>query len=180
MAIAEKTAPTVFITEKAAAQVRKLAQTDQPDYHGLRVAVQGGGCSGLVYKLALERSRPGLNVRSAKIWHGAMTSDGGKWFRKRWGKCPKCHSKVQVTVEEEAPPPWIDYPVPFMEEDEILSMRPNGGEYTVAEIVEEYRLFAERLKDIREGVPNEVKGDVLEDAVKKIPLVGPMKIMQSG
>jgi iron-sulfur cluster assembly protein len=59
MTTAEKAAPTVSITEKAAHQVRKLAQAEKSDSHGLRVAVQGGGCSGLVYKLGMEsQERP--------------------------------------------------------------------------------------------------------------------------
>ena len=59
MTTAEKAAPTVTITEKAADQVRKLAQAEKSDSHGLRVAVQGGGCSGLVYKLGMEsQERP--------------------------------------------------------------------------------------------------------------------------
>ncbi len=47
-------APTVAISEKAAAQLRKIAQAEKLDTTGVRVAVQGGGCSGLTYKLAME------------------------------------------------------------------------------------------------------------------------------
>ncbi len=54
MTTAEKSAPTVMITEKAADQVRKLAQAEKLEFDGLRVSVQGGGCSGLVYKLGME------------------------------------------------------------------------------------------------------------------------------
>ena len=57
------TKPTVTISEKAAVQVKKLARAEGLDYDGLRVAVQGGGCSGLTYKLALEtQERPGDKV----------------------------------------------------------------------------------------------------------------------
>lgn len=54
MQTAEKTAPNIAITEKAAVQVKKLAGSEPGAQNGVRVAVQGGGCSGLVYKLALE------------------------------------------------------------------------------------------------------------------------------
>ena len=51
-AVAEKHA--VHISEKAAQQVIKLSSREGRAEHGLRVAVQGGGCSGLTYKLSLE------------------------------------------------------------------------------------------------------------------------------
>lgn len=47
--------PPVGLTERAAQQVRKILkkqQSDQTLY--LRVAVEGGGCSGLSYKLGLD------------------------------------------------------------------------------------------------------------------------------
>ncbi len=44
--------PIVQITEKAASQVRKLSSKEGQTEPGLRVAVQGGGCSGLTYKLS--------------------------------------------------------------------------------------------------------------------------------
>jgi iron-sulfur cluster assembly protein len=47
-------APTVSISERAAAQLKKIAQAEKLDTTGVRVAVQGGGCSGLTYKLAME------------------------------------------------------------------------------------------------------------------------------
>jgi iron-sulfur cluster assembly protein len=43
-----------MITEKAADQVRRLAKAEKFEFDGLRVSVQGGGCSGLVYKLGME------------------------------------------------------------------------------------------------------------------------------
>lgn len=46
--------PVVSITEKAAAQLKKLAAAEDPLADGVRVAVKGGGCSGLTYKLSLE------------------------------------------------------------------------------------------------------------------------------
>lgn len=51
---ATEKAPTIFITEKAAVQVAKLAGADGKPGAALRVAVQGGGCSGLTYKLSYE------------------------------------------------------------------------------------------------------------------------------
>ena len=49
-----KPAPTVMVTEKAAAQVAKLAAVEGKPGAALRVAVQGGGCSGLTYKLSYD------------------------------------------------------------------------------------------------------------------------------
>ena len=48
------TKPKIYITEKAATQVKKLSSTESGAEAGLRVAVQGGGCSGLTYKLSFE------------------------------------------------------------------------------------------------------------------------------
>ena len=46
---------SVTLTPKAAEKVRELmAQPDQKGATGLRVAVVGGGCSGMNYKLELE------------------------------------------------------------------------------------------------------------------------------
>ena len=44
---------TIQVTEKAAGKVREFAQKDGKDAFGLKVAVQGGGCSGLQYVLEL-------------------------------------------------------------------------------------------------------------------------------
>ncbi len=45
----------VSLTEKAAAQVRKLKQENGiPESHGLRLSVKGGGCSGLSYVLGFD------------------------------------------------------------------------------------------------------------------------------
>ncbi len=42
----------ITLTEKAVAQVRRImAQENIPDSHGLRVSVNGGGCSGIAYAL---------------------------------------------------------------------------------------------------------------------------------
>ena len=44
---------TISVTEKAAGKVREFAQKDGKEHFGLKVAVQGGGCSGLQYVLKL-------------------------------------------------------------------------------------------------------------------------------
>jgi iron-sulfur cluster assembly protein len=46
---------TITITEKAAEKVRYFARKEGLEEFGLRVAVKGGGCSGLLYTLSLER-----------------------------------------------------------------------------------------------------------------------------
>lgn len=46
---------TVSLTERAAKQVRKIMAEEDPENNlYLRVAVEGGGCSGLSYKLGLD------------------------------------------------------------------------------------------------------------------------------
>jgi iron-sulfur cluster assembly protein len=46
----------IHVTEKAAAKIRELLARDgvPPETGGLRVGVQGGGCSGLSYAMRLE------------------------------------------------------------------------------------------------------------------------------
>jgi len=49
-------ANTIRITEKAAEKAQSFArQQGLPDSFVLKVAVKGGGCSGLVYQLSLEK-----------------------------------------------------------------------------------------------------------------------------
>ncbi len=49
------TVSPVELTEAAAAEVKRLIETqDLPEGTGLRIAVQGGGCSGLQYGLNFE------------------------------------------------------------------------------------------------------------------------------
>ncbi len=45
----------INVTEKAASQIRNLMDKEGLKEHGLRVAVVGGGCSGLSYKLSFEK-----------------------------------------------------------------------------------------------------------------------------
>jgi iron-sulfur cluster assembly protein len=44
-------ANTIHVTAKAANKVRQFAEGDGMDKFGLKVAVKGGGCSGLMYVL---------------------------------------------------------------------------------------------------------------------------------
>ncbi len=44
---------TIHVTPKAADKVRQFATRDRREHFGLKVAVQGGGCSGLKYVLEL-------------------------------------------------------------------------------------------------------------------------------
>ncbi|MBM3946409.1 MAG: iron-sulfur cluster insertion protein ErpA [SAR202 cluster bacterium] len=70
--------PTITITDKAAAQVKKLTALDGHPEPVLRVAVQGGGCSGLTYKLSFEREpRQGDKVFEQ---HGVKLVVDGKSF----------------------------------------------------------------------------------------------------
>ncbi len=56
MELAEQTTPIVSLTDTAAAKIREL-QGEEPDGEAsvLRVAVQGGGCSGFEYALGFDR-----------------------------------------------------------------------------------------------------------------------------
>lgn len=73
-AIAEKHA--IHISEKAAKQVTKLATREGRTEPALRVAVQGGGCSGLTYKLSLDaEERAGDKVYEQ---HGVKLMIDGK------------------------------------------------------------------------------------------------------
>ena len=63
----------VVITSKAVEMVKQaLGEEGLQDTHGLRVAVQGGGCSGLQYALDYEENpRPGdtvLEVNGLKVF----------------------------------------------------------------------------------------------------------------
>ncbi len=54
------TAPlTVSVTDKAAEKIRYFGQKEGLEEFGLRVAIKGGGCSGLTYQMSIEKeSRP--------------------------------------------------------------------------------------------------------------------------
>lgn len=53
----------ISITDKAIQQIKNIAKTDNSDgSKGLRLAVTGGGCSGLSYKIEFGDSKPKDNV----------------------------------------------------------------------------------------------------------------------
>ena len=45
----------IHVTDKAAEQIKKILEKEGLLGHGLRVAVVGGGCSGMSYKLNFEK-----------------------------------------------------------------------------------------------------------------------------
>ncbi len=53
----------ITITQNAAAEVKRLFIKQNNPQMGLRVGVQGGGCSGLSYKLGFEQARPGDKIQ---------------------------------------------------------------------------------------------------------------------
>ncbi len=53
----------VMLTENAIGQVKKIISEQSESYVGIRIGVEGGGCSGFQYTLKLEReSREGDDV----------------------------------------------------------------------------------------------------------------------
>lgn len=54
----------IDITENAVKEVRRLIEKQgNPADVGLRVGVQGGGCSGLSYKLGFDKTRQGDHIQ---------------------------------------------------------------------------------------------------------------------
>jgi iron-sulfur cluster assembly protein len=49
----------VALTDAARSEVRRLLEAGQPAGQGLRLAVAGGGCSGLVYKVEFDTRKEG-------------------------------------------------------------------------------------------------------------------------
>ena len=49
----------IAITDKAAEAIKSIMQKEGLDGHGLRVAVAGGGCSGMSYRLNFEKDAAG-------------------------------------------------------------------------------------------------------------------------
>jgi iron-sulfur cluster assembly protein len=59
------TAPQVItLTEAAAGEIKRLL-ADEPDKSGLRIAIQGGGCSGMSYALAFDNANEKDHVMEA-------------------------------------------------------------------------------------------------------------------
>jgi len=57
------TADIVDLTEAARREVRRLLAEEHQEGLGLRLAVKGGGCSGLSYQVEFTRPEPGDNVK---------------------------------------------------------------------------------------------------------------------
>jgi iron-sulfur cluster assembly protein len=53
----------VDLTEGARREVRRLLELEPGEGIGLRLAVEGGGCSGLSYRIDFTRQEPGDTVR---------------------------------------------------------------------------------------------------------------------
>ena len=61
----------ITVTESAAAEAKRLLEKQGKPELGLRVGIQGGGCSGLSYKLGFDQERPGdrtLEVGGVKVF----------------------------------------------------------------------------------------------------------------
>ena len=52
----------IELSDAAKAEVKRLLEKENKPELGLRLGVQGGGCSGLSYKLNFDKSREGDNV----------------------------------------------------------------------------------------------------------------------
>jgi len=65
------------LTEKAVDKVKELLTAESKEGYGLRVAIQGGGCSGFQYGLTFENEqRPNdnvIDVNGLKIYVDAMS-----------------------------------------------------------------------------------------------------------
>ncbi len=87
----------VSLTEAACTEVRRLLSSEEVPDQGLRLAVSGGGCSGMVYKVEFDREKTGdivipfagfsvLLDRKSTIYLRGITLDhdsglGGKGFQ---------------------------------------------------------------------------------------------------
>lgn len=67
----------VQLTPQAVSKVKELLAAEQKDGFGLRVAIQGGGCSGFTYGLTFENTqRPTdevIEVEGLKVYIDAMS-----------------------------------------------------------------------------------------------------------
>lgn len=64
--MAEAQAEIIELTNAACSEVVRLMEEEEKEGLGLRLAVAGGGCSGLSYKVEFTRQEPGDNVREFK------------------------------------------------------------------------------------------------------------------
>nr|WP_284290602.1 hypothetical protein [Angustibacter aerolatus] len=68
----EAPAHEVLLTDVASAKVKSLLEQEGRDDLRLRIGVQPGGCSGLIYQAvlrrALARRRPGAGLRRRRAW----------------------------------------------------------------------------------------------------------------
>ena len=53
----------ITVTQSAAAEAKRLLEKQGKPELGLRVGVQGGGCSGLSYKLGFDQERSGDHIQ---------------------------------------------------------------------------------------------------------------------
>ena len=67
MAVTEASHPKTLVhaTENAVVELKKLLASETKDVDGVRMAVKGGGCSGLSYVLDFDKQREGDNVIEA-------------------------------------------------------------------------------------------------------------------
>lgn len=71
-----------------------------------------------IYKIVGAKSTEGaIDIKRAAVWSGSMTS----------GRCPA--------------PPWFEIPLAWMGEEEILVMKPHGGEFSVADNIVQFKTF---------------------------------------
>lgn len=70
--------PLLRLTEKAVQMVKEARDAEKLDDHGLRVFVQGGGCSGFQYGLDFDKeARPGdfeIDFDGLKVWVDPMSA----------------------------------------------------------------------------------------------------------
>ena len=66
--MSQATVPTIELTAAAEAEVRRLLKAEAHESLGLRLAVAGGGCSGLSYKVEFTLPEPGDLERMRQRW----------------------------------------------------------------------------------------------------------------
>ena len=54
--------PLVSATQGAVSELKRLLEREAPDVNGVRLAVKGGGCSGLSYVIEFGQQRDGDNI----------------------------------------------------------------------------------------------------------------------